>query len=197
MPRIQASTVEEHIARQTERLLEAASHLFRKRGFSGTDMGAIAAAMGLARNSLYRYYPSKEHILLACTQRDMTPFMNRIEALERSHPDPRARIEAWLDMAIDIATSPAHATMELIREIQESAPELRQAILRLHQEPNRILESAVRAVLARQQRDPALVTAMIAGMTQSAAAQAIRRGSGNDGPLRRELKSSVTRLLQP
>jgi AcrR family transcriptional regulator len=197
MPRIQASTVEEHIARQTERLLEAASHLFRKRGFRGTDMSDIAAEMGLARNSLYRYYPSKEHILLACTQRDMTPFMNQIEALERSHPDPRARIEAWLDMALDIATSPAHATLELIREIHESAPELRQAILRLHQAPNRILERAVRAVLSRQQRDAALVTAMIAGMTQTAAAQAIQRGGGNQGPLRRELKSSVARLLQP
>ena len=197
MPRIQASTIEEHVERQTEKLLEAASRLFRQRGFHGTDMSDIAEAMGLARNSLYRYYPNKEHILLACVQRDMGPFMRQIEALEKSHPAPRARIDAWLDTAIDIATSPAHATLELIREIQESAPELRQEILRLHQSPNRVLEGAVRAVLGRQHRDPALVTAMIAGMTQSLASQAIRRNSASHGLVRRELKASVARLLQP
>jgi AcrR family transcriptional regulator len=197
MPKIQAATVEEHVTRQTARLLEAASRLFRQRGFRGTEMSDIATAMGLARNSLYRYYPNKEHILLACIKRDMGPFMSRIEALEKSHPEPRARIDAWLDMAVDIATSPAHATLELIAEIQESAPDLRQEILRLHQTPNKVLEGAVRAVLGRQHRDPALVTAMIAGMTQSVAGQAIRRNAANHGAVRRELKSSVARLLQP
>lgn len=197
MPRIQASTIEEHISQQKEKLLEAASRLFRKRGFHGTDMSDIAAEMGLARNSLYRYYSNKEHILLACIQRDMGPFMNRIETLEQIHPDARARIDAWLDTSIDIATSPAHATLELISEIQESAPELRQEILRLHQAPNRILEAAVRAVLGRQNRDAALVTAMIAGMTQSVASQAIRRNHANHAAARRELKTSVARLLQP
>jgi AcrR family transcriptional regulator len=197
MPRIQASSIGEHVALQTEKLLEAASRLFRKRGFHGTDMSDIAAEMGLARNSLYRYYPNKEHILLACIQRDMGPFMSHIEALEKSYPEPRARIDAWLDTTIDIATSPAHATLELISEIQESAPELRQEILRLHQAPNRVLEQAVRAVLGRQNRDASLVTAMIAGMTQSAAGQAIRRNNANQALVRRELKSSVARLLQP
>lgn len=197
MPRIQASSIEEHVAQQTGKLLEAASRLFRKRGFHGTDMSDIAAEMGLARNSLYRYYPNKEHILLACIQRDMGPYMARIDALEKGYPDARARIDAWLDTALDIATSPAHATLELITEIQESAPELRQEILRLHQSPNRILEAAVRAVLGRQNRDATLLTAMIAGMTQSVAGQAIRRNSSNQALVRRELKSSVARLLQP
>lgn len=197
MPRIQAATIEKHVAQQTAKLLEAASRLFRRRGFHGTDMSDIAAEMGLARNSLYRYYPNKEHILLACIQRDMEPFLRRIEALEPSYPDPRARIDAWLDTALEIATSPAHATLELITEIQESAPELRQEILRLHQAPNRVLEAAVRATLGRQPRDPGLLTAMIAGMTQSVASQAIRRKHANLALVRRELKSSVARLLQP
>jgi AcrR family transcriptional regulator len=197
MPRIQASSIKAHVAQQTGKLLEAASRLFRERGFHGTDMSDIAAEIGLARNSLYRYYPNKEHILLACIQRDMRPYMARIEALETSYPDARARIDAWLDTALDIATSPAHATLELITEIQESAPELRQEIMRLHQSPNRILEAAVRAVLGRQNRDATLLTAMIAGMTQSVAGQAIRRSNSNRALARRELKSSVARLLQP
>jgi AcrR family transcriptional regulator len=195
MPRIDAPTIEEHVRLQTERLLDAASALFRKQGFHGTDMGHIAAAVGLARNSLYRYYPNKEHILVACVQRDMGPFLQRIRALETAYPDPRSRIDAWIDTSIDIATSPAHATLELISEVQESSPELRQQIMQLHQSPNSVLEGAVRAVLGRQRRDPALLTAMIAGMVQSGAAQAIRRGA--QVAVKRELKSAVARLLQP
>ncbi len=195
MPRIEAPTIEEHVRQQTERLLDAASVLFRKQGFHGTDMGDIAAAVGLARNSLYRYYSNKEHILLACVQRDMGPYLRQIEALESTYPDPRARIDAWIDTSIDIATSPAHATLELISEIQESSPELRRQIMQLHQAPNIVLEGAVRALLGRQRRDPALLTAMIAGMVQSGAAQAIRRNA--QVAVKRELKSAVARLLQP
>jgi AcrR family transcriptional regulator len=195
MPRIEAATIEEHVRLRNERLLDAASALFRSQGFAGTDMAVIARAVGLARNSLYRYYPNKEHILVACVQRDMAPFLGRIEALDRAFPDPRARIDAWIDMAIDMATSPAHATLELMSEIQESSPELRQQIMRLHQLPNTVLERAVAAVLGHQRRDPALVTAMVAGMVQSGAGQAIRRA--RPAAVKRELKSATARLLQP
>lgn len=195
MPRIEAETIQQHVAMQNERVLEAASALFRKQGYRGTDMSHIASAVGLARNSLYRYYPNKEHILVACVQRDMGPFIRRIEALEQQYADPRARIDAWIDTSIDIATSPAHATLELISEVQEASPELRQEIMRLHTAPNAVLENAVKGLLGRQRRDPALVTAMIAGMVQSGAGQAIRRSS--HVAVKRELKSAVARLLQP
>ena len=195
MPKIEAPTIEEHVCKQMERVLTSASALFRKQGFHGTDMSDIASAVGLARNSLYRYYPNKEHILVACVERDMGPYLDKYRSLEAGFPDPRARIDAWIDMSIDIATSPAHATLELISEIQEASPELRQQILQLHMAPNTVLERAVRQTLGRQRRDPALVTAMIAGMVQSGAGQAIRRRSHT--AVKRELKSTVSRLLQP
>jgi len=195
MPRISAASIEEHVRQQNERVLEAAARLFRAKGFRGTDMADIATAVGLARNSIYRYFPNKEHILAACVQRDMGPFVKRIEGLEEAYPDPRARVEAWIDMAIDMATSPAHATLELMSEVREASPELRQQILRLHQAPNTVLERAVGALVTRQRRDPALVTAMVAGMVQSAAAQAIRRSSA--AAVKRELKAAAARLLQP
>jgi AcrR family transcriptional regulator len=195
MPRIDAPTIQEHVRNQQSRVLEAASALFREQGFKATDMGQIATAVGLARNSLYRYFPNKEHILVACVQRDMEPFLERVEGLVTNFPDPRARIDAWIDMSIDMATSPAHATLGLISEVQEASPELRQQIMRLHEAPNTVLEGAVEGVLGRQKRDPVLVTAMIAGMVVSGATQAIRRN--NQGAVKRELKSAVARLLMP
>jgi AcrR family transcriptional regulator len=193
MPRISAGSIREHVSRQREQILAAATTLFRQRGFGDTDLADIARAIGLARNSLYRYFPDKEHILLACVQRDMDPLMRRFEQLEQEIRDPRARIDAWMDLSLSFATGPAHATLQLISEIRESAPDLREEIMKIHQVPNRVLEDALRAVLGRQRREPAVVAAMIAAMTQSAAGLALRRGEV--APLRRELTGSVRRLL--
>jgi AcrR family transcriptional regulator len=194
MPRIAAANIEEHLRRQNERVLDAASRLFRQRGFGGTDLAQIAAAVGLARNSLYRYYDSKEHLLVACVMRDMAPFLAQVEALERTHPDPRQRIDAWLDLCMDLAVGPDHASLELMGEVRDASPELREQILQLHRLPNGVLERAVRAVLGGQRRDPQVIAGMISAMLQSAAGQALRRSL--HGPIRRELKAGVARLLQ-
>lgn len=193
MPRINAGSIKEHVSRQREQILVAASNLFRQNGFAETDLVDIARSIGLARNSLYRYFPDKEHILLACVQHDMAPLLRRFDRLEEEYPDPRARVDAWIALSLSFATGPAHATVQLMSEIRENAPELRAEILKIHQVPNRVLEDAIRTVLGRRRRDPAVLAAMIAAMTQSAAGLALRRGDVI--PLRRELTDSVRRLL--
>jgi AcrR family transcriptional regulator len=48
-----------------DRILRAAATCFRQRGVEGTSMGDIAAAAGLQRPNLYRYFPNKEAVVLA------------------------------------------------------------------------------------------------------------------------------------
>ena len=71
MPRIAAASIEEHVRRQNARITAAARRLFARDGFHGTDLAAIAQEVGLARNSLYRYYANKDELLLACISEDM------------------------------------------------------------------------------------------------------------------------------
>ncbi len=193
MPRIEAANIEEHVRLQTGRILSAATQLFHELGYRGTDMEDIAQAVGLARNSLYRYYPNKDHILLACVLRDMVPFVEELRALDARYPDPLPRIAAWLDTQIEIATSPAHATMEFMGEIRESAPDLRKQIMALHSLPNAVLEGAVAELLKGKRRDVRLVTALIAGMVEAASRQAIR--NGNKAAVKRELRRMVESVL--
>ncbi len=194
MPRIEADSIEEHVRLQTARILDAASRLFRERGYRGTDMEDIARAIGLARNSLYRYYPSKDHILLDCVQRDMEPYLGQLRALEASMANPRERIAAWVNLQVEMATSPAHHTLEQVSEIRQEAPELRRRLLELHDAPAAVLETALDEILRSRRRDTATVAAMIAGMVQAAAARAL--GGGNAATVKRELRRAVERILE-
>ncbi|MEO8223752.1 MAG: helix-turn-helix domain-containing protein [Gammaproteobacteria bacterium] len=193
MPRIEAASIEEHVRVQTARILDAANQLFRERGYRQTDMDDIAQAVGLARNSLYRYYRNKDFILLACVQRDMGAYVAEIHRLQGSHEDPLERIGAWLDMQIDIATSPAHGTLAFMAEIRTDAPELRKQLMELHEAPFTVITTAVAEVLRGKRRDTSLVVAFIRGMVEAAANQAMERG--NSAAVKRELRRSVERVL--
>lgn len=46
-------------------ILIAATTLFREKGYADTTIGEIARAAGVAAGTVYLYFPSKDHILLA------------------------------------------------------------------------------------------------------------------------------------
>ena len=71
MPRISADTIAEHVARQEAAVLDAAVRLFVERGYREVGLADIAAEVGLARSSLYRYVPDKAHLLVQWYRREV------------------------------------------------------------------------------------------------------------------------------
>ena len=56
---------------QRERVLRAATELFAAHGFRGTSLDAVATAVGITRQGVLHYFPSKTHLLLGVLeQRD-------------------------------------------------------------------------------------------------------------------------------
>ena len=194
MPRIEARNIEEHVRKQTNRILDEAIRIFRKRGYQGTDMGQIAQAVGLARNSLYRYYPSKDSILLACLERDMQPAMERLARLKDQVTDPRERINSWLELQMDIAGGTCHEFMPMVQDIRRNSPELSSRILTLHEATEEILEEAVREVLQGSDRPAHQVSNMIGAMMRTTAAHVLN--SRKREVSMQELKDSVARVLE-
>ncbi len=194
MPKIAAANIEEHVRRQTARILDVATELFTTNGYRATDLGAIAKNMGLARNSLYRYFPSKDHILVAVMQREMMPYVERTRALATRYRDPAERIDAWLDLQMELATGPCHAMIRMLGDIDQASDETRAQIRVLHEAPREVLEQAVSELLVDTDRDPKLVSAMIASMVESAAG--IEIWSDAVGSVVPELKKSVRGVLE-
>ena len=197
MPKIAAANIEEHIRNQEKRILDSARELFTTHGYRDTDMADIAESMGLARNSLYRYYSNKDHILIAVVRNDMAPFFAQLEELEETVADPSARIDAWLELQMEIAAGPCHAMMSLLGEIPRSSRELREQISALHEPPKRVLQNALEQLLEDAGRDVRLLSVMITSMVQSTAGLAMSLAADEkDGDeYLEELKLSVNRIL--
>jgi AcrR family transcriptional regulator len=197
MPRIAAASIDEHVRIQNERITAAARRLFAGRGFAATDMGQIASSIGLARNSLYRYYPNKDHILLACIREDMEPHLARLERLQEEYPVPRERLMVWLDLQFALATGPAHATMELMAEVRDASVKLSKDVRRLHELPNAALVGALNEL---RTGDNATLAAMIGGMVLAATSHALEQNEPGRTQILRtqvlnELKNAVGLLI--
>lgn len=193
MPRIAAENIEEHLRQQTERILDAARWSFAENGYRSTDLGRIAKRTGLARNSLYRYFPSKDHILVAVLQREMAPYVERSNALERDFPDPEKRIDAWLNLQMELAAGPCHSMMGMLGDMTDASDDLRRQIGSLHVGPRAALEIVVAELLDGSGRDPNVVSGMIAAMVQSAGGAAMY--SDDPEAVIAELKKSVGNVL--
>lgn len=121
MPRITAGSVAEHVARQERAVFDAAIGLFVERGYKAVTLGDIARAVGLARNSLYRYFPTKASILMRWWAEELPAQIQRsIDLLSGDDPPP-VRIGRWAAAQIDYALRPEH---RLVAALADAAGDL-------------------------------------------------------------------------
>ncbi len=91
--------------RKREAILDAAQHLWNTHRDSISSMDALAYASGVAKGTLYLYFRSKEEVLLALHERDVSHFFQRVIA--RAQQAEPMRLEDLADIVIhSIRTSP-------------------------------------------------------------------------------------------
>jgi AcrR family transcriptional regulator len=94
MPRVRGGSLEAHRREARTRVFDAFSRLLYERGYDAITLADIAEAAGMARTSMYNYYPSKEALLVAYTDDEMARFVDelRVELHRASDPTERLRV---------------------------------------------------------------------------------------------------------
>ena len=64
-----------------QQLLDAALALFVEKGFAATRSDEVARAAGVAKGTLYLYYPSKEELFKAVVRHNVSGLLSEVEAL--------------------------------------------------------------------------------------------------------------------
>ena len=61
-------------------MFDAFSRLMYERGYDAITLADIAEAAGMARTSMYNYYPTKEALLVSYTDSEMDRFVDELRA---------------------------------------------------------------------------------------------------------------------
>ena len=87
-------------AERRETILEVAGTLFGERGYEGTRLDDVAAALGVTKPILYRHFDSKRALYLALLERhrdDLPTFTAAMPAEGPLEDRLRAVLEGWLE----------------------------------------------------------------------------------------------------
>lgn len=87
-----------------ERILCAASELFRRNGFAATGVDAVMAEAGLTAGGFYSHFKSKEDLLSKVVEHSLSDVWSRFSVPNAAKKSPRER----LGHALDIYLSEKH-----------------------------------------------------------------------------------------
>lgn len=195
--------------RTRARLLEAGERLFAQRGFEGTRLEDVAAAVGIRRPSILYHFRDKHALYDAVLADVLGALYARLASVLLGAGSFAERIESAVSVWIDVvAERPALARL-LLREVADGTPAT-SSRLAPHLEPffalvERTL-AAPDAVSPPSGSDPVAVASQIAGATVFFVAAMPTLLPGMDfrplepAPLeglRRELRYAVERLFPP
>lgn len=145
------------------RILDAALDLFGRRGVEATSLDEIAADVGVRKQTVLYWFPSKGELLSAVLEHAAAELTVVIEAAVRAAPDePLARIDAVVRAAFRPAVR-RPALLGLIREVSRlPAPQADRLAALVHP----LVERAESYLVAEMERgrlrraDPGLVIAL-------------------------------------
>lgn len=151
-----------------EEILQAAGRLFAAQGFAGTSTRQIARAAGLQQPSLFHYYPTKEDILRALSERALVRPLRALERVAATEASPGVKLFCAVMFHVrHLCSQPYDLTAVL-----EDAPRLpRQRFRNWFEQVDRYTRGVRELVEAGQREgafvadlDPAVATMAILGM---------------------------------
>ena len=97
MPKLWTETIEEHRRTVHDATLDATAALVREHGLASVTMSQIAAAAGIGRATLYKYFPDVEAILVAWHDRHITRHLRQLAEARDAAATPAGQLEAVLE----------------------------------------------------------------------------------------------------
>lgn len=114
MPKLWDETVESHRRVVREAVEDAAWSLVTERGLRAVTMAKVAAAAGIARATIYKYFPDVESILAAWHQRQIDAHLEQLAAMSEAGGDPGSVLRSVLGAYAEIVARRGRHGPELV-----------------------------------------------------------------------------------
>jgi AcrR family transcriptional regulator len=124
-----AKTVRGDAQERWPQILEAATHLFRTKGFASTSMQEISDAVGLLKGSLYYYISSKENLLFEILNGLHKDGEELIASIKFGSADPLRELHLYFKGAIIFAALNADRLAIFLRDFHYIPAERQREII--------------------------------------------------------------------
>lgn len=108
MPRISAPTVAEHRVMVQQQLVDASEQILRSGKPDALTASAVSSAVGIARNSIYRYVDSVDDLRGLVLARHLPAWLDAVESELSTVEDPAERIAVWVRANVEQAARSGH-----------------------------------------------------------------------------------------
>ncbi|MFF9347650.1 TetR/AcrR family transcriptional regulator [Streptomyces sp. NPDC014734] len=189
MPRISAATVVEHHAQQRLALVRAARALLEGGDAEAVTFTAVARATGLARNSVYKYFPGRPELLAAVVEDAMPRWTEAIRAGMSAAGTPRERIAAYVSSQLDLVRSGEHRIAQALAGVRDTGV-VRESAARAHRE---LLTPLIDALVELGEEDPRRTALLLQGIV-NAATTAIESGDDHTAVTDRAVRMAVAAI---
>jgi TetR/AcrR family transcriptional regulator len=110
------------IREENERtILAAAEAVFAVQGFGGATMAEIAARAGVPKPNVHYYFPTKERLYRAVTERVLVAWLEAASSFDTSD-DPAEALTSYIGAKMDLARAMPLGTRIWTSEIMRGAP---------------------------------------------------------------------------
>jgi AcrR family transcriptional regulator len=97
------------------RIVNAAVDLFARNGVGGTSLQMIADEVGVTKAAVYHQYPTKDGIVLAVAEAELSRLVTVIDIAEAEPSAARAR-DALLEGMVDLAVTHRHSMGSILSD---------------------------------------------------------------------------------
>ncbi|KZX66387.1 TetR family transcriptional regulator [Alcanivorax sp. HI0033] len=150
------------------RLLSAAAHLFRDKGFDRTTVRDIAASVGIQSGSIFHHFKSKEDILYAVMEEVINFNTDRLRRAMAAESRPEAQLRALVraELQSNVGDT-AEAMAVLVTEWRCLSEEKQSKALELRAIYEQLWLDALNALHGQGafRDDPFIIRRLITGMT--------------------------------
>ena len=161
MPKIAAPTVAQHRAMVQRRLIDAAEEIMRSGEPEKLTAGAVTAAAGIARNSIYRYVDSVDDLRGLVLARHLPAWIDAVAAELEAVEAPTERIVVWVRANLQQAARTGHGwLMGLSRSITPSP-----ATAKVMDDSHAVMRDSIAQAWAALVQDP-MQLRVAAGLTR-------------------------------
>ncbi len=136
-------------ARTHEAIRQAAIALIAERGFEAMTLRELAGRVGLQPGSLYRYFPSKNRMLVELMVEHLQFLLDEWRRSQPETNDPHERLCAFVDFHIRLHTLRRREVFVANMELRSLAPADRRRVVALRRRYEDVLEAILRDGLER------------------------------------------------